>query len=159
MIWKLLILYQIKHFLCDYPLQGQYMLGKFKKFPDFILPLFSHALVHGMATYYIALEVTHKPNSAFLLGLLDLAVHFTVDRIKASPSLLGRFKALSGKEYFNLVQPKLSPDDMSDEQRARHEERKTQLFRSNKFFWWSLGLDQGLHHLTHYFIIYMLLKG
>ena len=30
MIYLLLVIYQIKHFLCDYPLQGKFMLGKFK---------------------------------------------------------------------------------------------------------------------------------
>jgi hypothetical protein len=25
-------------------------------------------------------------------------------------------------------------------------------------FWWALGFDQGFHHLTHYFLIYMLVR-
>lgn len=29
--------------------------------------------------------------------------------------------------------------------------------QSNKFFWWSLGLDQMVHHLTHYIIIYLII--
>lgn len=27
----------------------------------------------------------------------------------------------------------------------------------NPKFWWSLGADQGVHHLTHYFIIYIMI--
>src|SRR5271170_5829243 len=101
MIWTLLIIYQIKHFLCDYPFQGKYMLGKFKPFPAFILPLLAHSFVHGLATFGIALYF--RPALAIPLGLLDMLVDFTVDRIKASPKLLGRFKALSANEMKNIL--------------------------------------------------------
>ena len=60
-----------------------------------------------------------------------------MDRVKASPKMLGKFKALTANEFISAT----------DEQKL-----------NNKYFWWSLGLglDQAVHHLTHYFIIYLL---
>lgn len=115
-----LVIYQLKHFLADYPLQTPYMLGKFKSGWEYLLPLLSHVFIHANFTLIICLII----NPTFWwLSLVDLCAHFIMDRIKASPNILGRFK----------------PD--------------------NKYFWWSLGFDQMVHHLTHYFILFMLLKN
>ncbi len=133
------------------------MLGKFKKYPDWILPLLAHAGVHGVATFVIAM--LFNPKIAFLVSSLDFAVHFIVDRIKASPSLLGRFKALSGKEYVELQQKQATYSLYNDQSVVSHlleQDKKT--LRSNVYFWWALGGDQMAHHLTHYFVIYMLLN-
>jgi hypothetical protein len=89
-IWALLVIYQFKHFVADYPLQGRYMLGKFKSGREWILPLAAHATVHFAFTFAICLAV--RPTFALPLALLDFCVHFVVDRVKASPHLLGRFK-------------------------------------------------------------------
>jgi len=164
-MYELLIIYQIKHFLCDYPLQGQYMLGKFKPWPDFIKPLATHALVHGVATFLIALAF--NPRIAFWVALLDTVVHFAVDRVKASPNLLGRFKPLTASTYkmaYNMSQGlgMISGDSMTD----KLDQEKLKAYkiigrkdiRANTFFWWSLGADQMAHHLTHYLIIFLLLK-
>ena len=150
MIWILLVIYQLKHFLADFPFQNKYMLGKFKGGNEWILPLLAHASVHGAMTYLIALMV--KPSIAIWLALFDLVVHFVADRIKASPELLGRFKSLSNKEYIScelsLEQNGLSSVIPVDEVRKR--------IKSNTYFWWALGADQTAHHLTHYFIIWCL---
>ena len=90
MIFKLLVAYQLKHFLCDFPLQGRYMLGKFKGGTEWILPLAAHASVHALGTLLIALCV--KPHLAASLALLDFFAHFLMDRVKASPKMLGRYK-------------------------------------------------------------------
>lgn len=159
MIFLLLIIYQIKHFLCDFPLQGRYMLGKFKPGNEWILPLLAHASVHGVATFLIAL--CFKTKIAFWVALFDMAIHFTMDRIKASPNMLGRFKALSGTEYMALAKEHQNAGingflNLDLKEFAKQKEiEKT--FRSNTYFWWSLGLDQGVHHLTHYAIIWCLL--
>ena len=135
MIYLLLVLYQVKHFLCDYPLQGRYMLGKFAGGYAWILPLTAHAGVHGIATLLIAL--CFKPQCAIQLAVFDMLTHFVVDRIKASPNMLGRFKPLTKETYPTA--------DAS-------------AIKSNTYFWSSLGADQAAHHLTHYAIIYWLLK-
>lgn len=93
----LAVLFQIKHFLCDYPFQTPYMLGKFKGGTAWILPLASHATVHlaGTATtmnLWALMTGTHWPLWIAFLPLLDFAVHFAVDRIKASPEWGGRWK-------------------------------------------------------------------
>ncbi len=94
-IFLLLVLFQIKHFLCDFPLQGKYMLGKFKVH-GWQVPLLAHASVHGAGTLaIIAIYSNHihqLPRYMAALALADILVHFTVDRIKASPNLLGRWK-------------------------------------------------------------------
>lgn len=180
-IFSLLVVYQIKHFLADYPLQGSYMLGKFKGGLGWILPLAAHTLVHGLFTFAIvivykncvwiedslflngapSLTITsiHFPlvkgslQLATKLAIFDFSVHFIMDRIKASPAMLGRFKALSANEMKNILSylPTLGKAGVK-------EKFGTQL-RSNTFFWWALGIDQMVHHLTHYAIIWKLLGG
>jgi len=95
------------------------------------------------------------------------------DRVKASPNLLGRFKNFSGNEY-RFIQAGFKPPYLFIT--AGHDVRtntnipatyeakltklddksKEELFRSNKYFWWALGLDQSVHHLTHYLIIFFM---
>ena len=88
-IFTLLVLFQLKHFICDYPLQTQYMLGKMQA-TGWIQPLAAHAAVHSLATYIITMYFV-GPFTAILFALADFIVHFTVDRIKASPKLGGRW--------------------------------------------------------------------
>jgi len=118
--FALLVLFQVKHFLADFPLQGKYMLGKFKGGWGWVLPLTAHALVHATFTALICFWFSDLTKMWFL-PVIDFTVHFVQDRIKASPNLLGRWK----------------PD--------------------SKYFWWALGQDQMVHHLTHYYIIWILL--
>lgn len=135
-IWILLVVYQIKHFVADYPLQGKFMLRKFLPTPEWILPLLAHASVHAVFTYLIALAV--RPRLALWLALFDASTHFVVDRIKASPDLGGRFKPLTKQTYSAATPEQL---------------------KSNVYFWWALGADQMAHHLTHYVIIYFLVRS
>lgn len=123
-IFILLFVFQTKHFLCDYIWQTPYMLGKFKE-KGWVEPLLAHVAVHGAVTFTIAYAFTGGIGEGvitycILLMLLDMVVHFVMDRIKASPKLLGRY---------NVQQ---------------------------KEFWWALGLDQKVHHITHYIIIYFI---
>lgn len=116
----LLVIFQVKHFLCDYPLQTAYMLRKFSDdWKEWLPALTAHAAVHAGFTGFILL--VFKPVLMPLL-LVDFVVHFIVDLAKASKHLGSRWK----------------PD--------------------NKFFWWALGLDQMIHHLTDYFIIWMIIS-
>lgn len=115
-IFILLIMFQVKHFLCDYPLQGKYMLGKFKE-TGWQLPLLSHAGIHAIFTGLITSFVSIK--LIIPMMILDLFVHFIVDRVKVVYS-----------QNVTTSEPK---------------------------FWWYLGLDQMIHHLTHYLIIFILL--
>lgn len=89
-IFSLLLLFQVKHFLADFPFQTKYMLGKFKD-KGWFLPLAAHGGVHALFTLAIAL-----PFVGFGLGLflaaLDFVIHITMDRLKASPNMWGRYK-------------------------------------------------------------------
>jgi hypothetical protein len=127
----ILVLFQLKHFLADYPLQSKYMLGKGKE-ESWFLPLLSHVGVHTAFTFVIALHFINVAD-AFRLALLDGIIHLIMDRVKASPELLGRFKLVTG-------------DVTSSEE------------RSNKLFWWSFGFDQLIHQLTYCIIIFIMTK-
>ena len=168
-IFILLVVYQVKHFICDFPLQNSYMLGKFKPGLDFILPLMAHASVHAGFTFLIssAFILAHESPTwkglLFISGLaiFDFVAHFTMDRIKASPKLLGRFKALSGTEYMeclNYLDPNIDRDYSPGEAYKNYLPLKNwqDKIKSNTYFWWALGIDQGVHHLTHYIIIWLL---
>jgi len=115
-IFLLLILFQAKHFIADFPLQNAYMLGKMKKH-GWVIPLAAHALVHACLTLLIVLATIP---SLWWLAIVDFVVHFSIDRIKASPNLLNRWEVTS------------------------------------PCFWWVLGADQLLHHLTNYAFIYII---
>lgn len=114
----LYVIYQVKHFLADYPLQSNYMLRKFEDGWSFFLPLCAHCGVHAGLTFAIAIGFTHSLTFSLAVTAFDFIVHFFMDRIKAGKKYLGRFAP------------------------------------SSPYFWWSFGLDQMVHHLTHLAIIY-----
>ena len=120
----LLLLFETKHLFADFFLQNEYMLGKFRQ-SGWVKPLAAHCGVHAAMT--LAICLAFRPELAWLAAV-DFVVHFTMDRIKASPFMLGRYKALSAREIVS----------------ATPEER-----RHNKYFWWSLGFDQYVHQLTN----------
>jgi hypothetical protein len=60
------------------------------KVDDWFEPLFAHAGVHAIGTLLIVGHFSYS--LAWKLALADLILHFIVDRIKASPDLLGSFK-------------------------------------------------------------------
>ena len=143
----LLVVYQGKHFLADFPLQTFWMLGKFKA-KGWVAPLAAHAGVHACFTSLIAgvvLYLGHAKCSYLVpvyLAAFDFVAHFAMDRVKASPKLLGRFKSLCYHDFVN--KPSMT--------KTRWEGKLT----SNRYFWWSLGVDQAWHHCTHYYIIWRL---
>ncbi len=114
----LLAIYQVKHFIADFPLQREYMLRKMRAGWDFVPPLSVHCGVHATLTLSIVL---YFAPSLWWLAVVDFVLHFLMDRIKSGPKYLGRFNDL-GKPAF----------------------------------WNCLGLDQMVHHLTHFFFVFML---
>lgn len=158
-IFILLVIFQIKHFVADFPLQGAYMLGKFKGGKAWIAPLAAHAGVHMTFTTMIALGARVGFFVAVMCGLLDFVIHFTVDRIKASPEMLGRYKALSGKEMMALKirREELKEKDPPDGTEHLDIRDVHERFKSNTYFWWALGADQFCHHMTHYGLIFIIM--
>ncbi len=138
-------------------------MGKFRPGWNFFWPLAAHAGVHAAATFFIVQPWTTLSH-ALGLAAFDFAAHFIMDRIKASPRYLGRWKALSASEYVittaKLMKAQYSRycgpggEDWQKEDMAGPLKR----LRHNTLFWWSMGFDQAIHHLTHYFIIWMLVS-
>jgi hypothetical protein len=109
LIFVLLIIFQVKHFLADYVFQNKYHLGKFS--PDrrvWIPALASHASVHAAFTTVIALIVMPPCFLVFCVIWLDFTSHFIIDRIKASPKLLGRWKPDNKYYWFALGQDQMA---------------------------------------------------
>lgn len=134
--FTLLIVFVIKHFLADFPLQTPYMLGKFKQDWGFVPPLLAHVGVHAAFTF--AISIWFGIWQAFCLAAFDATVHFVMDRIKASKKYLGRFKPLTEETYFGATPEQL---------------------KSNRWYFYSLGIDQGIHTLTDMFVVWCLVRG
>lgn len=159
-IFVLLVLFQLKHFLADYPLQRPWMLGKFLPGWSFVPPLAAHCAVHALFTIAIGLFCGWVPWTIILAcAVFDFVAHFLMDRIKASPKWLGRFKPLNAYQYA-AMSAIVGGDPIGAPLTAAVyrdvpipiEEAKARL-RSNRWFWHSIGIDQMVHHLTHYVII------
>ena len=142
----LIVTFHIKHYLADFLLQTPYMLKKHLPDWDYVKPLAAHCGVHALFTctiactflyltldYYTRWEI---PLMCLKVSLIDFICHFIVDRLKASPASFGRFTALSVREF---------PE-------ANERKRK-----ENRNYWFVLGADQELHHLTNLFIAWLLL--
>lgn len=158
-LFLLLFVYQIKHFAADYLLQGEYMLKKFKSDWGFLRPLLAHVGVHAAFTFLISIFFVCLP-IALGLALLDATIHFTMDRIKAGPKYMGRWKPLTASEWIEAK--KWSSVKCIHTATEQSETCKLYIagkekLRSNILFWWSLGFDQMIHHLTHYGIIYLII--
>lgn len=157
----LFVVFQWKHFVADYIWQTPYMFGKFKD-KDWIKPLAAHCGVHAGLTFVYSASFLGFGNIlefawlCLCLSLFDFATHFVMDRIKASPRLLGRYKALSSNEFSILMKNREWALTVQHEDMAQSIDER---FRRNKYFWWSLGFDQMVHHLTHYAIIFVLLSS
>jgi hypothetical protein len=116
MIWKLLIIFQLKHLFSDYFLQTEYMLQK-SSVKRWFFPLATHCTVHAAMTLSICALI--RPDLMWL-GAVDFAIHFGTDRLKV------------------LATRHMSP--------------------ANSTYWYALGVDQTVHHLTHYFVIFCIVS-
>ncbi len=137
-LWFILIcIYEAKHWLCDFLLQSHpYFLGKFRPGWDFLGPLLSHTAIHAVGTFLITIFLVPWPLALCLAGY-DMIIHTVMDRIKASPRLMGRWKALTTDTFKTATPAQV---------------------RGNGLFWLALGLDQAVHNLTHASIIWYLLR-
>lgn len=173
-LFALLVIYKFKHFIADYPLQGKYMLGKFQGGTAWILPLSAHCAVQAFFTFLIGLMV--NPRLAVVGATIDFILHFIMDRIKASPNLMGRWKNFSANEYGFLRMGFLPPstNDILETKREAtiggtikvlvlkvREASSKQIektFKNNTYFWWALGIDQCFHGLTDLLVLYIFLR-
>ncbi len=118
LLFTLLVVFQVKHYVGDFPLQIRWMLKKVADGWSFFLPLAAHCLIHASMTLIVILYV--RPSLWWLAGI-DFVAHFIMDRIKAGPKYLGRFRDRDKASYWN-----------------------------------ALGFDQMVHHLTGFYIIWVI---
>ncbi len=111
---------QIKHFICDYPLQTLYQLKNKGKYghPGGII----HSGIHVLGTMvtFIVVTPTLALGAAIVVG--EFVVHYHVDWAKD-----------------NII-------------------RRAGYASSDREFWWAIGGDQLVHHLT-YIVIAGVLVG
>jgi hypothetical protein len=96
----LIVIYQVKHYIADFPLQREYMLRKAKPNWDFAMPLALHCAVHSVGTLVVCLIFAP---SVWWIAVADFIIHFVADRIKSGPRYLGRFNDLSKPGFWNVL--------------------------------------------------------
>lgn len=96
-IFLLFVVFHLKQYLGDFVLQTKYMLKKDAPDWGFFRPLFFHSLVHAAMTVFIVCFIDVK---LWWLGAIDLILHFSMDRLKSSPKLLGRFNDITSDSYW-----------------------------------------------------------
>ena len=84
MIVNLMVLFAVKHFVCDFLLQTRYMLGKFHP-TEWVLPLGAHCAVHAVATFVLTIWYVTFPQALFLV-VFDFVTHFIIDKVKVNLS-------------------------------------------------------------------------
>ena len=110
----------VKHVIADFFLQNAWMaMGKDAP-TGWALPLLAHVSIHGVLTTLLVAAVQPK---LWFVGLIDFAIHITIDRTKGF--LVARYGIKPG----------------------------------NPWFWWLIGIDQALHHLTNLFLAILLVAN
>lgn len=80
LILILYILFRLKHFVCDFLFQTDWMaMNKGTPGKAGYKPLLLHALTHAIGTTAIAL---YFAPTLWWLGLIDFVIHGTIDRVK-----------------------------------------------------------------------------
>lgn len=132
-LFLLLTIFQLKHFLADYVFQTERHLAKFLPDWRFFWPLVDHCAIHAIMT--LGILTAYGALHLWYLVIFDFVIHFTMDRIKASPNYLGRYKSLCSHDY-------------QHREYIRYDKWNLKV-KSNSRFWKSLGFDQWVHHSTH----------
>ena len=110
-IFAVLVILEVKHFLCDYPLQTKYQVTNKGTYghPGGIIHSGLHVI--GTSVAFLVITPTFAVGAAILVG--EFLVHYHIDWAK---------------------------DQVM---------RRTGLTSTDSAFWWTLGTDQLLHHLTY----------
>lgn len=156
-IMTLLVIFQVKHFVADYILQSAFpiCLDKFKEgwigVRGCSIHCAMHAVMTGMVLMPFKLVYTNLLwQKIMILVVVDFLAHFGLDWLKAQPRFFGRYEVLSKKDFQELAN--------IDNTSFRLWFEKQRKLASNTNFWITLGADQMGHHLTHYYIIYQVVK-
>ena len=86
----LYLLFRLKHFVCDFMLQSDWMaLTKGKSGMEGYKALFSHTVIHALGTLIIVLIFAP---ALWWLAVVDLVIHSVVDRLKGIVTLRQQWK-------------------------------------------------------------------
>jgi hypothetical protein len=133
-IFVLLLAFEVKQLLCDYPILPDFLLKRFHS--NGIKAFILYSAFHGFITFTICLLLTNAEYPlALLMSLLDFAAGFALAMFRSHSSMIARFKPLDLDEF------------MSASRKAK---------RQHRMYWTFFGLDQAIHHMTHFSIIYIL---
>jgi hypothetical protein len=99
----LLVLLQLKHFICDFPLQGPYQYlnkGTYGHLGGVL-----HAFIHGIATFIILDIFVDEYNSYLvpLLSLLEMVAHYHIDWAKMTINKYYGWKCDSSEKFWYLL--------------------------------------------------------
>ena len=100
LIFCLLVVFHLKHYVADFPLQREYMLRKSLPGFAFVGPLSLHSGIHAILTLLICLYFVPQ---LWWLAIVDFVIHFVTDRIKSGPNMFGRFNDLSKPAFWNIL--------------------------------------------------------
>lgn len=100
LVFTLLVMFQVKQFIADFPLQREYMLKKTLAGWEFVPPLALHCSVHSGLTLAIVLWANPQ---LWWLAIFDFVTHFIMDRIKSGPRYLGRFNDRDRPGFWNAL--------------------------------------------------------
>jgi hypothetical protein len=81
MIFLLLFLLVVKHFIADFGLQSEHQVGQKGKYGA--SGGIEHAMVHAVLTTIVLAAFVEFPHVAIMLGIFDGLVHYHIDYIKA----------------------------------------------------------------------------
>ena len=107
----------VKHVVADFLLQTHWMAMGKDRAQGWALPLLVHCLIHGALTTLLVAAIAPR---LWFVGLIDFAIHITIDRAKG----------------FSVSHFRVTHD--------------------HAVFWWLIGIDQALHHLTGFALAILL---
>ena len=90
----------LKHFLCDFVLQTQYMMAKKDNYIDAV-GAFLHSFLHGFFTFLVLILFCDIKLAA-VLATADLFIHYHVDFLKAVISNKLKVEGIHQKKFWNL---------------------------------------------------------
>lgn len=103
-IFILAVIFEIKHFFCDWVFQTDYIVAGKGREKGWLMPLFVHSFIHhALATFFIMMAFSRSMTVGLIAALVDGFSHLIIDRIKSNPNGFGRFKNPANKLYWVLM--------------------------------------------------------
>lgn len=133
-IFLILIAFEVKQFICDYPIHPTFILKRFQTDGNraFIL----HALAHACLTFLICFFMTTAELPLiFMLASLDFLIDFMLAIFRSRTQLIAHWRPLDLEEFMLA----------SRRDKVRH-----------RLFWAAYGLSRTIRHLTALGILYIL---